>query len=104
MSINRNGSQFQRTRRSSTDVSQLSIHGTVFTRSTVEHPEIHKPIVCTNDDTVVGASHALKGMNICVPGDIRVTGIDDSFDATCTSPTISTVTQPHTTIARKVVS
>ena len=58
-------------------------------------------IVCVNDGSAQGAIYALEFLGLSVPRDIRVTGFDDNAIATRSSPTISSVTQPHTEIAIK---
>ena len=57
-------------------------------------------IVCANDESAQGAIYALEHMGLSVPDDVRVTGFDNHSLGTSSRPTISSVTQPQTEIAR----
>ncbi len=56
-------------------------------------------IVCANDDSAIGAIHALEELKLSVPEDIRVSGFDDYLDATYCRPVISSVSQPFAEMA-----
>lgn len=51
-------------------------------------------IVCANDLNAVGALQALRERGISVPGDIAVTGFDDTVLAIASEPQLTTVRQP----------
>jgi len=51
-------------------------------------------IACYNDQIAVGIIKQLSDLGIKVPGDISVTGFDDSFLSVSTSPELTTVTHP----------
>jgi LacI family transcriptional regulator len=51
-------------------------------------------IVCANDQTALGAMHALSQRGIHVPGDVAVTGFDDVPVARHLHPPLTTVRQP----------
>ena len=51
-------------------------------------------IACANDMMAVGALEVLKARGIKVPEEISITGYDDIFMSTVTSPKLTTVAQP----------
>jgi LacI family transcriptional regulator, galactose operon repressor len=53
-----------------------------------------RAIVCANDQTALGAMHALAGRQIRVPHDVAVTGFDDVPVARHLHPPLTTVRQP----------
>jgi LacI family transcriptional regulator len=56
--------------------------------------EVPRAIVCANDQTALGAMHALARRGIGVPGDVAVTGFDDVPVARHLLPPLTTVRQP----------
>jgi len=56
--------------------------------------ELPRAIVCANDQTALGAMHALTRRGIRVPHDIAVTGFDDVPVARHLHPPLTTVRQP----------
>jgi LacI family transcriptional regulator len=53
-----------------------------------------RAIICANDQTALGAIHALARRGIRVPQDIAVTGFDDVPVARHLHPPLTTVRQP----------
>ena len=56
-----------------------------------ERPEA---VVCGNDDLAAGALQALKESGLQCPGDVAITGFDDTERASLTSPQLTTLAQP----------
>jgi LacI family transcriptional regulator len=56
--------------------------------------ELPRAIVCANDQTALGAMHALARRRIRVPQDVAVTGFDDVPVARHLHPPLTTVRQP----------
>ena len=56
--------------------------------------ELPRAIVCANDQTALGAMHALARRGIHVPDDVAVTGFDDVPVARHLHPPLTTVRQP----------
>ena len=56
--------------------------------------KLPRAIVCANDQTALGAMHALTQRGIKVPGDVAVTGFDDVPVARHLHPPLTTVRQP----------
>ncbi|WP_137165636.1 LacI family DNA-binding transcriptional regulator [Salinimonas lutimaris] len=51
-------------------------------------------LFCENDETAMGAMHAIKAAGLAIPADISVAGFDDiAFSAYC-DPPLTTVAQP----------
>ena len=61
-------------------------------------------IVCANDLNAVGAIQALREHSIGVPGDVAVTGFDDTVLAVASHPQLTTVRQPLTDLGRDAVA
>jgi len=56
--------------------------------------KLPRAIVCANDQTALGAMHALGRHNLRVPQDVAVTGFDDVPVARHLHPPLTTVRQP----------
>ena len=56
--------------------------------------KLPRAIVCGNDQTALGAMHALARHNLSVPKDVAVTGFDDVPVARHLHPPLTTVRQP----------
>jgi LacI family transcriptional regulator len=56
--------------------------------------ELPRAVVCANDQTALGAMHALARRGIKVPDDVAVTGFDDVPVARHLHPPLTTVRQP----------
>ena len=56
--------------------------------------KLPRAIVCANDQTALGAMHALARHNLKVPDDVAVTGFDDVPVARHLHPPLTTVRQP----------
>lgn len=61
-------------------------------------------IVCANDLIAVGAVQALREQRIDIPGQIAVTGFDDTVLAVATHPQLTTIRQPLGDLGREAVS
>jgi len=60
-------------------------------------------VACANDLIALGFIQAAIGLGRDVPGDVAVSGCDDTFFSTVTHPTITSVVQPVRDIARKAI-
>src|SRR5207248_6042661 len=56
--------------------------------------DLPRAVVCANDQTALGAMHALARRGIGVPHDVAVTGFDDVPVARHLHPPLTTVRQP----------
>ena len=61
-------------------------------------------IVCANDLNAVGVIRALRDHGIDVPGDVAVTGFDDTVLAVASQPQLTTVRQPLKDLGREAVA
>ncbi len=61
-------------------------------------------VVCANDQSAVGAIHAIKEAGLSIPGEIAVTGFDNSFPSTLISPAITTISVPREQMGQLTVS
>ncbi|MBO0807792.1 MAG: substrate-binding domain-containing protein, partial [Actinobacteria bacterium] len=61
-------------------------------------------IVCANDLNAVGALQALREHHVQVPGDVAVTGFDDTLLAVASGPQLTTIRQPVQDLAGEAVS
>jgi LacI family transcriptional regulator len=60
-------------------------------------------IVCANDMNAIGALQALRAEGIDVPGEVAVTGFDDTVLAVASQPQLTTVRQPLEDLGRQAV-
>lgn len=60
-------------------------------------------LFCSNDDMAAAAVAVAHGMNLRVPGDVTITGFDDTPVATTIWPTLTTIHQPVTAMGRAAV-
>lgn len=78
-----------------------------FGRRSAEYVFAHWPdvdaVVCANDLIALGFIQAAIGLGRGVPGDVAVSGCDDTFFSTVSHPTITSVVQPVWDIARKAL-
>ena len=78
-----------------------------FGRRSAEYVFAHWPdvdaVVCANDLIALGFIQAGIELGREVPGDIAVSGCDDTFFSTVSHPTITSVVQPVWDIARKAI-
>jgi LacI family transcriptional regulator len=78
-----------------------------FGRRSAEYVFAHWPdvdaVVCANDLIALGFIQAGIELGREVPGDIGVSGCDDTFFSTVSHPTITSVVQPVWDIARKAI-
>jgi DNA-binding LacI/PurR family transcriptional regulator len=61
-------------------------------------------IACASDQLALGTIRAAQSMGLSVPGDISVTGYDDSPEMSTICPSLTTVRQPVGKISRSVVN
>ncbi len=61
-------------------------------------------IVCANDLNAIGAIRALREHGVAVPGDVAVTGFDDTVLAVASQPQLTTVRQPVKDLGREAVA
>ncbi|WP_420347788.1 LacI family DNA-binding transcriptional regulator [Pelagibius sp.] len=64
-------------------------------------PEPPTVIVCGSEPHAYGALFEAKDMGIAVPGEVSVTGFDDMWLASQTSPTLTTVRTPREEMGRQ---
>lgn len=57
-------------------------------------------VLCRDDRSAVGALQALAARGRSVPGDVAVVGWDDTYLATCSFPTLTSVGPDKTALAR----
>jgi LacI family transcriptional regulator len=60
----------------------------------MENKDMLTTVVCCNDYIAAGAIKAIKTKGLTVPGDISVSGFDDTVVSEATEPTITTVKVP----------
>lgn len=58
-------------------------------------------IFAANDDMAVGAMTAIMAAGLSIPGDISITGFDDTRLASAVWPALTTIRQPVTAMARR---
>jgi LacI family transcriptional regulator len=58
-------------------------------------------LVCVNDQSAVGAIHALRERGLRVPQDVSVTGFDDDLTSAHISPPLTTARQDYDALARQ---
>lgn len=51
-------------------------------------------VLCSNDESAIGAMEALRGAGLLVPGDVAVVGFDDRLEARSQIPPLTTVHYP----------
>jgi len=61
-------------------------------------------IVAASDDLALGALRAAKELSLDVPGDIRLTGFDDSTPGSLSDPTLTTVSVPIENMAEEAAT
>jgi LacI family transcriptional regulator len=61
-------------------------------------------IICANDLNAIGALQALREEGIAVPGEIAVSGFDDTVLAVACQPQLTTVRQPLEDLGRQAVT
>lgn len=66
-------------------------------------PNIPDAIVCGNDMIALGVLRALSTTGLDVPGDVQVTGFDDTPYAALAKPGLTTVRQPLAALAGRLV-
>ena len=52
-------------------------------------------IVCANDEMAIGVCSRLKALGISVPGEVCVTGVDNTFSGRVQKPSLTTVERPE---------
>ncbi len=60
-------------------------------------------IVCANDQAALGALQALREHGVKVPGDVALTGFDDTVLATACEPQLTSVSQPLEELGARAV-
>lgn len=61
-------------------------------------------VVGANDDTALGALHALQNNHMHVPEDVQVCGFDDIDECSYSSPSLTTIKQPLYEIGEKAIA
>jgi DNA-binding LacI/PurR family transcriptional regulator len=61
---------------------------------TLMHAARPEAIVCANDRTAARLMHTLLGLNVSIPGDVRLVGIDDAEYASLLPVPLTTLRQP----------
>lgn len=74
-----------------------------FEQYCLQVPQDIEAIVATNDRQAIGALQALQRKGFRIPEDIAVTGFNDSIEARCTTPTITSASMPFYTQGQRAV-
>lgn len=69
----------------------------------LDQARLSDALVCGNDLIAIGILRAMSGAGVKVPEDVLVTGFDDISSASLATPQLTTVRQPHLTIAKEAV-
>ncbi len=72
-------------------------------RAMLEHEPRPDAIICSNDDWAIGALSALRHAGLSVPGDVAVTGFDNSAIGAYLEVPLTSVAQPSKAMAEKAV-
>ena len=67
-------------------------------------PDPPTAIFCYNDMTALGALRAADAHGLRVPADLSITGFDDLFVASYTTPPLTTIRQPKQEMGRRAMS
>ncbi len=65
--------------------------------------ERYESLICTNDDVALGAMAACADLGIAVPGDLRISGYDDTASGRFAMVPLTTVRRPLVGMAEKAV-
>jgi DNA-binding LacI/PurR family transcriptional regulator len=61
----------------------------------LRRPDRPTAVLCMSDEMAVGVIAAARALGLGVPGDVSVTGFDDTTTAATADPPLTTVRQPH---------
>jgi DNA-binding LacI/PurR family transcriptional regulator len=64
-------------------------------RSLLSRPDRPTAVLAMSDEMAVGVIAAARSLGLSVPGDLSVTGFDDTSTAVTSDPPLTTVHQPH---------
>ncbi|MCL4078295.1 LacI family transcriptional regulator [Coriobacteriia bacterium Es71-Z0120] len=70
----------------------------------LEERRLPDAIICGNDEIAVGLLGEFHRVDVSVPDEVMVTGFDDIRFAALSNPPLTTVRQPHETIANQALS
>lgn len=77
--------------------------GGLLTTQLLDQPDPPTALICANDDMAAGALSVAHGRGLDVPGQISITGFDDTPVSQIVWPPLSTVHQPLKEMGRKAV-
>ena len=76
------------------------LSGQILIEKLLEKTTDFTALICTNDLMAIGCIQKLKSLNIKVPEDISIVGIDDSSLSTLLTPSLTTVKIDYKTMGR----
>ncbi|RZJ00877.1 MAG: LacI family DNA-binding transcriptional regulator [Brevundimonas sp.] len=77
--------------------------GVVLTTQLLDGPQPPTALICANDDMAAGALSTAHGRGLDVPGDLSITGFDDTPVSEIVWPPLTTVHQPLKAMGREAV-
>lgn len=77
------------------------VGGTEGMKKLLALPQRPTAVYCDNDIIAIGALKAAKDEGLRVPEDISITGVDDIFAASTTTPPLTTVSKPKYDLGRQ---
>ncbi|MBB3109979.1 LacI family transcriptional regulator [Paenibacillus phyllosphaerae] len=72
-------------------------------RSLMEHQQLPTAFVCANDSHAIQVIAVLSSLGVNVPGEISVTGFDNTEESAQCEPAVSTVNVPKEELGRRAV-
>lgn len=77
--------------------------GSVLTAQLLDQPHPPTALICANDDMAAGALSVAHGRGLDVPGELSITGFDDTPVSEIVWPPLTTVHQPLKAMGREAV-